>query len=125
MLVAAIAEATRAVGRTEEDATNGWERAGSIGLVAPEHDPKAWIVENVATLPEFRRKGLTDRLLVEILERGRSRGASIADVSVFIGNAGAQAAYEKAGFKIRDEKLHPDFEAVYKCPGVRTLTRPL
>ncbi len=122
-LMQAIPEASRAVGRTEEDNVAGWQRAGTIALVVPEHVEGAWIVENVATLPEFRRQGLVDRLLVEILDRGRKRGATTADVSVFIGNDGAQAAYEKAGFEVIAEKLHPDFEAVYQCPGVRTLRR--
>jgi ribosomal protein S18 acetylase RimI-like enzyme len=58
---------------TEEDVQVGWQRAGSIAHVAPEHAPEAWVVENVATLPEFRRRGLVERLLAEILDRGRIR----------------------------------------------------
>ncbi len=119
----AVPEANQAVGRTEEDVAAGWERAGSIAHVAPEHDAGAWIIENVATLPEFRRRGLADRLLAEILERGRGKGATIADIGVLIGNDPAQRAYEKAGFKVTGEKRHPEFEAVYKCPGIRSLSR--
>ncbi len=124
-LLQGIAEASRAVGRTEEDAAAGWKRAGSISYCTLEHASGAWIVENVATLPEFRRRGLVDRLLGEILDRGRSREASVAEVGVFIGNDPAQKAYEKIGFEVVEEKRHPDFEAVYKCPGVRELRRPL
>ena len=113
------------VGWTEEERSDGWQRAGSIINVAPEHVPGAWIVENVATLPEFRRRGLVDRLMEEILQRGRTRGATVSDVSVFIGNDPAQRAYEKAGFEVIGEKRHPDFEAAYKTPGIRTLRRPL
>lgn len=124
-LAKALPEANQVVGRTEEDNVAGWQRAGSIVHVAPEHAAGAWIVENVATLPEFRRKGLVDRLLVEILDKGRSRGAIIADIGVLIGNDPAQRAYEKAGFEVTGEKRHPEFEAVYKCPGIRSLTRTL
>ncbi len=46
--------------------------------VIPEHAPGAWIVENVATLPEFRRRGLVDRLVEEMLERGRRRSGPAA-----------------------------------------------
>jgi translation initiation factor 4G len=120
-----IQEAAKALGWSEEDIAAGWSRAGTIGLLAPEHVPGAWITENVATLPEFRRRGLVDRLLEEILDRGRSREASVAEVGVFIGNDPAQKAYEKIGFEVVEEKRHPDFEAVYKCPGVRELRRPL
>ena len=121
----AVPEANQAVGRTEEDVAAGWKRGGSIIKVAPEHAEGAWIVENVATLPEFRRRGLTDRLLAEILDRGRKRGATIGDVGVLIGNDPAQRAYEKAGFKVVGEKRHPEFEAVYKSPGIRSLTQAL
>ncbi|MFV1991757.1 MAG: GNAT family N-acetyltransferase [Acidimicrobiales bacterium] len=79
----------------------------------------------MATKPKFRRRGLVDKLLAEMMERGRSRGATIADVGVFIGNDNAQRAYEKAGYEVVEEKLHPDFEAVYKCLGVRQLRREL
>jgi ribosomal protein S18 acetylase RimI-like enzyme len=121
----ALLETNQAVGRTEEDNAAGWQRAGSVVHVAPDHVDGAWIVENVATLPEFRRRGLVDRLLLEILDRGRSRGATIADIGVLIGNDPAQRAYEKAGFEVTGEKRHPEFEAVYKCPGIRSLSRSL
>jgi translation initiation factor 4G len=124
-LLYAVSEANQAVGRTEEDIAAGWQRGGSIIKVAPEHVEGAWIVENVATLPELRRRGLTDRLLMEVLDKGRGRGATIADVGVLIGNDPAQRAYEKAGFAVIGEKRHPEFEAVYKCPGIRSLSQPL
>ena len=124
-IISAVREANGVVGRTEEDSIAGWQRAGSVAHVAPEHVPEAWVIENVATLPEFRRRGLVDRLLAEILDKGRRRGATIADVGVLIGNDPAQRAYEKAGFAVIGEKRHPEFEAVYKSPGIRSLTRAL
>lgn len=124
-LMAGMDEVAQLLGWTEEERADGWQRAGSIINVVPEHAPGAWIIEDVATLPEFRRKGLVDRLVEEILQRGRARGATVSDISVFIGNDPAQRAYEKAGFEVIGEKRHPDFEAAYKTPGVRTLQRPL
>ncbi len=124
-LAKAMPEANERVGRTEEDSQAGFARAGSIVHCEPEHAPGVWIVENVATLPAFRRQGLVARLLDEILERGRERGATQADIGVFIGNDGAQFAYERAGFEVTGELRHPEFEAVYGCPGVRSLSRPL
>jgi ribosomal protein S18 acetylase RimI-like enzyme len=118
-------EANEAVGRSEEDAAAGFERAKSIMNVVPEHVAGTWIIENVATLPEFRRRGLVDRLMAEIMDRGRVRGASVSDISVFIGNDGAQRAYEKCGFTVVAEKVDSEFESVYKTPGVRTLRRLL
>ena len=124
-LRAAGIEANEKTGRTDEEAADGFDRAKSIMNVLPEHPTGAWIVENVATLPEFRRSGLVDRLMEEILERGRSRGATVADISVFIGNDPAQCAYEKCGFVPVAEKLDPEFESVYRTPGTRTLRRAL
>ncbi len=120
-----IAEACQTLGMTQDDIIEGWKRAGTIQLVETEHASGAWITENVATTPKFRRRGLVDKLLAEMMERGRSRGATIADIGVFIGNDNAQRAYEKARYEVVEERLHPDFEAVYKCPGVRQLRREL
>ena len=118
-------EANEKTGRSEEEAAAGFERAKSIMNVLPEHPPGAWIVENVATLPEFRRRGLVDRLMERMLARGRERDATTADISVFIGNDSAQRAYEKHGFAAVAEKLDPEFESVYRTPGTRTLRRAL
>ncbi len=121
----AVIEANEKTGRTQEAAAAGFERAKSIMQVIPEHAPGAWIVENVATLPEFRRRGLVDRLMEEMLERGRGRGAPVADISVFIGNDPAQRAYEKCGFAVIAERHDREFESVYRTPGTRTLRRSL
>ncbi len=124
-IMAGIAEADQTLGRTEEEVSAAAVRAGSIVHVMPEHIPDVWIVEHVATKPEFRRQGLVERLMGEILDRGRQRGASTADIGVFINNNAAQRAYEKCGFVVIDEKRHPDFEAAYGTPGVRALRRTI
>ena len=120
-----IAEADERLGRSPELSAAGAQRIYPILLVAPDHEPGAWIVENVAARPEYRRRGLVDALLAAILERGRQRGATRADIGVLIGNDPAQSAYEKAGFRVTGEKRHPDFEGVWGCPGVRALSRSL
>ena len=124
-LVPAMEAVSAAFGMSEADVAAGWARAGSIALVMPEHVERAWVVEWVATKPAFRRRGLVDRLLAEILDVGRDRGASTADIGVLMGNDAAQRAYEKAGFEVVDEKRHPEFEAAYRCPGVRSLRRSI
>jgi len=117
-------------GMDEADAATGYqqdpaaiERALTILRVAPEHVSGAWIIEDVATLPQYRRRGLVDALMQEIMQRGRDRGATVSDIGVFIGNDSAQNAYEKAGYAVVEEKRDPAFEAVYKTPGTRTLRR--
>jgi len=121
----AMIEANAKTGRSEQQAAAGFGRAMSIMNVIPGHVAGAWIIEDVATLPEFRRRGLVDRLMAEILERGRARDATTSDISVFIGNDPAQRAYEKCGFEVVAEKSDLEFESVYKTPGIRTLRRAI
>jgi ribosomal protein S18 acetylase RimI-like enzyme len=122
-LRAAMEEADAKTGTTADP--EAITRALTVLSVIPEHPPGAWIVEDVATRPEFRRRGLVDALMQEIMERGRKRGATVSDISVFIGNARAQAAYEKAGYEVIGEKTDATFESVYGSPGIRTLRRAL
>ena len=45
-------------------------------------------------------------------------------VSVLIGNVSAERAYEAVGFRMVDEKRHPEFEREFGCPGIRRMIRP-
>jgi ribosomal protein S18 acetylase RimI-like enzyme len=85
----------------------------------------AWVIDSVATLPSFRRKGIVDRLLDEILDRGRDRGFRQAQVSIYIGNGPARSAYEKHGFRLLDEWNDPYFETEIGSPGMARLIRDL
>ncbi|MFQ5668833.1 MAG: GNAT family N-acetyltransferase [Candidatus Binatia bacterium] len=120
-----IAEADGRLGRTRDQTAAGLRRVAPILLVAPDHQPGVWIVENVATRPDCRRRGLVDALLSAICDRGRQRGATQTDIGVMIGNEPARRAYEKAGFRVTGEKRHPDFEAVWGSPGILALGRAL
>ena len=101
------------------------KRAERVLCCMPEDTEVAWIIDSVATLPEYRRKGLVDRLLVAILDKGRQEGFKKAQISIYIGNQPAQRAYEKHGFKIVDEKRHPDFEAEIGSPGMALMLKNL
>jgi ribosomal protein S18 acetylase RimI-like enzyme len=101
------------------------KRAERVLCCIPEDTEGAWIIDSVATVPEYRRKGLIDRLLAAILEKGRQEGFQRAQISIYIGNRTAQHAYEKHGFKIVDEKRHPDFEAEIGSPGMARMLRNL
>jgi ribosomal protein S18 acetylase RimI-like enzyme len=82
-------------------------------------DPETgWVIEHVGTLPEFRRRGLADRLLVEAIAEGRRLGCSPIQLTLLIGNEPAKRAYEKRGFRVVAEKRSPDFEALMGSPGV-------
>jgi ribosomal protein S18 acetylase RimI-like enzyme len=125
VMMAGSLEANAKSGVPAEEWAAGWERAKSIANIGSPHEPGAWVVENVATRPEFRRRGLVERLMYEILDRGRQRGSRTAEIGVFIGNERAQRAYEKCGFVVVDETRDPEFEAAYGCPGAYLLRRAL
>lgn len=89
----------------------------------PETDDDVWLIEWVATRPEFRGHGLAHALLEAILARGREHGHQRFQIGVLIGNTPAQRAYEGVGFRVTEEKRHPDFERVIGCPGILRMTQ--
>lgn len=89
----------------------------------PETAEDAWVIEWVATKPEHRGRGLARALLHAILAGGHARGHAQAQIAVLIGNAPAQRTYEGVGFRVADEKTHPDFAQAIGCPGIRRLLR--
>lgn len=118
MIGAASIEAARVMGWTDTERIVANQRGAVVRKCFPEEFPGAWVIENVATLPEYRRRGLVNTLLEEMLQIGESRGHHLAQISVLIGNTPAQRAYEKIGFKAFDEKRHPAFEAAFGSPGM-------
>jgi len=84
-----------------------------------------WVVEYVAAKPDARGKGVAGRLLDAVLERGRTLGHKSAQISFLIGNTPAQRCYERAGFRVVDEKRHADFEAIFGRPGTARMWRDL
>ncbi|MBI4962643.1 MAG: GNAT family N-acetyltransferase [Desulfomonile tiedjei] len=91
----------------------------------PDDIEGAWIIDSVATVPEFRRQGMVSRLLEKMLDEGRRQGYRLSQINIYIGNTPAQRAYEKHGFKVLDEKRDPYFEARIGCPGMARLSRDL
>lgn len=122
---AAVNEACAAAGWTSEDVGEAFGRMTPFLTCAPESPDDAWIVEWVATKPDFRGRGLVRMLLDGILEEGRRRGYKRSQISLLIDNHPAQRAYESAGFAVVDEKRHPEFEMTFGSPGVRRMMRDL
>jgi ribosomal protein S18 acetylase RimI-like enzyme len=126
LMMAGAIEANTKAGISGLEFAEGWERAKSItALGGLTHEPGCWVVEHVACKPEFRRRGLVEGLIGAMLERGRARGATVADIGVFIDNTPAQRLYEKCGFEVVQEARDASFEAAYGCPGARQLRKSL
>ena len=113
----------RDLGWTEQHAAASYERAGPIWANCTPPDIGAdFLIENVATRPEYRRRGLVRALLEATLTQARERGCKLAQISTYIGNDAAISAYLKCGFHIRDEKRCPDAERLLGVPGFIRLT---
>ena len=120
----AVVEVSQKMGFSGPD-EGAMKRSERVLCCIPEEVEGAWIIDSVATVPEFRRKWIVGKLLEEILEKGRKQGFHLAQINMYIGNVPARRAYEKHGFKVIDEKRHPDFEAEIGSPGMMRLLRDL
>jgi len=60
-----------------------------------------------------------------MLEHAVPRGCRLAQITTYLGNDGAQAAYEKSGFQVLDKKHCPELETILGVPGFLRLTRAL
>jgi ribosomal protein S18 acetylase RimI-like enzyme len=119
----AIAATARRLGRTQAEIGAMFARMAPFLACLPTDEPGAWIVEWVATHPDFRRRGLIDQLLRAELQVGRARGHRTAQIMILAGNIPAKHAYERVGFRVVEEKLNPDLEKAIGTPGlVRFLT---
>ena len=128
---AAMPEMAAATAAENIDATDPeYVRRGGVmlgGFVMDDPGPPGprWVIENVATRPEMRRKGLVDALLHQLLGHGRERGFEFAQISVLIENERARRAYIKAGFESLVEQRSDDWAREIGCPGTETLIQPL
>jgi ribosomal protein S18 acetylase RimI-like enzyme len=82
-----------------------------------------WLIEHVATLPEYRGRGLVQALIDHGLAAGRQAGFERASISFLIGNEAAERSYAKAGFSFAEEKRDASFEALTGSPGFRRFVR--
>ena len=102
-----------------------WERGAHVFTCIPRPADDCWIVESVATLPEYRRRRYATVLLDWALADGRSQGLSRVELVTLIGNESAEAVYLKAGFHVDQEIRDAAFEQALGVTGLRLLSRHL
>jgi ribosomal protein S18 acetylase RimI-like enzyme len=84
-----------------------------------------WLIEHVATVPDYRGRGLVQGLIDHALATGAQAGFTRASISFLIGNEAAERCYAKAGFAFAEEKRDPAFEAITGSPGFRRFVRAI
>ena len=87
-----------------------------------QHD---WVLEYIATKPDYRGSGVTKELLNDLLECGREAGATTAQVAYFVGNEAAKKSYKKLGFNEFKQLVDSEFESLYGVAGVVHMNRAL
>jgi len=119
-----VVEVVKKLGMSEPDKAAS-TRSEKVLSCIPDEVEGSWVIDSVATVPEFRRHGVVSRLLEKMLAKGRKQGFRRAQINMYIGNIPAQKAYEKHGFKVVDEKRNPAFEEEIGSPGMVLLLRYL
>ncbi len=123
---AAMAEAVEPLGWGEAELGALWGRGAYLFLCTPDGETEpVWTVENVAVTPAHRGRGVAGMLIERALDLGREAGFRLAQISFLIGNEAAERAYAKAGFRLAEEKRHPEFAAVAGAPGLKRCVRTL
>jgi ribosomal protein S18 acetylase RimI-like enzyme len=126
MVGEAMSNVQRHLGWDEARAAASRQRVAPVWACSLPDAGADFAIENVATLPEYRRRGLADLLLDVIVRDGSvNHGSSLAQITSYIGNHAAQAAYEKADFKVLDERRCADMQRILGVPGFVRLTRDL
>ena len=121
----AMAKVQYDLGWTAADVDASQARLAPVLACMPPDAGADWGIEFVATLPQFRRRGLVDALMRQAIQRGIDRKCSLAQIQILIGNEPAQKAYEKVGFVVHDERQSSEFQAAMGSPGFRRLLRKL
>ena len=120
----AMTEASEATGIGAAEQEDLWPR-GRFKMSATTGEDDCWTIENVATWPEFRHRGVARALVAHLLETMKASGPKRAQISFLIGNAPAEAAYRACGFTFAEDKTAKDFEDAMGVPGIRRLARGL
>ncbi len=111
-------EVAQELGWSDEELRDMQDRLAIALSCYPDPPEERWVVEWVATVPEFRGRGIVNQLLLAILDKGRERGFERAQIAYLLGNTKAQRSYERVGFKTVSDRRDPDFEAALVCPGI-------
>ena len=122
---AAMVEAAQSLALSEREQATMWNRGAYLFTCVMESSDDLWTIENVATLPAHRGRGLAGALIEHALEEGRQKGLGQAQITFLIDNEAAERAYAKAGFTFAGEKRHHDFAAAVGAPGLRRFVRHL
>ncbi len=109
-LGAALLDACSALGHSSRKLATVAARIEALERCFPRGAPGTWIIEWVAVAEPYRRHGICGQLTYVILAEGARRGCCEAQISTYIGNDAAAAAYARSGFLAAREHRSVDLE---------------
>lgn len=121
----AIDESARRLGMSEADLAALYRRGAYARPCWVQGSDEDWLIEHVASAPDFRGRGLIQALLTDGIAAGRAAGFERVSITFVIGNDKAERCYAKAGFSFAEEKRDVNFEALTGAPGFRRFTRAI
>ena len=90
---------------------------------------KAWIVDNLAILPEYRKGFRSKRIPVQlingIVNKGRKLGHRLGQSYTLIGSNSILSTYKRLNRGTFQEIRDSEFEDVFGAPGIVIITGPL
>lgn len=105
----------------------GWEREDLVSMAGRMRpfveadlglEEDCMRIENVATSPAYRRRGLACALIEDAASLGRREGFRTLQIGMLAGNDPAMAVYRKMGFTVIEEKNVPALETLVGSPGM-------
>jgi ribosomal protein S18 acetylase RimI-like enzyme len=117
----AMSQVQRDLGWTEADLAASQKRVAPVWACFLSDVGADWGIENVATRPEYQRRGLASALMDQALREGRERGCKLAQITTTIGNDAAQAVYRRSGFRLAEEKRCSEMLSALDAPGFARL----
>jgi ribosomal protein S18 acetylase RimI-like enzyme len=114
----AIAAAFAEFGASDAEVSEAFGRLETYQTGLPTQKHGFWTVEWVWTTPRMQRRGIASAMISRVLRRGRERNYRSAQITTFSTNLPARRIYEKAGFRVSEEKCGADFERMMGAPGL-------
>ena len=124
-LGAALLDSCGALGHSSQKLAAVAARIEALERCFPRAEPGTWTIEWVAVAEPHRRHGICGQLTEAVLAKGARRGCRETQISTYIGNDAAAAAYARSGFLAAREHRSVDLEDMLGVPGLQVMHRDL
>jgi ribosomal protein S18 acetylase RimI-like enzyme len=92
---------------------------GNVTVQRPQGKRRGWFISNLAVHPDYRRRGIAERLVSEGLDVVRQKGGKRVSLEVRVNNVAAKKLYEKLGFSWADSVSKMTLEQIEGYSVVR------